>query len=37
MPREAVLAGAADEVLPLTQIAPSLLSRLKGVSDRHRI
>lgn len=37
MPREAILAGAADEVLPLTQIAPSLLSRLKGVSDRHRI
>ncbi|WP_293661401.1 chemotaxis response regulator protein-glutamate methylesterase [Rhodoferax sp. OV413] len=37
MPREAILAGAADEVLPLSKIAPALLSRLKGISDRHRI
>jgi two-component system, chemotaxis family, protein-glutamate methylesterase/glutaminase len=28
MPREAILAGAADEVLPLLDIAPALLSRL---------
>lgn len=37
MPREAILAGAADEVLPLTDIAAAVLSRLKGASDRYRI
>ena len=37
MPREAILAGAADEVTPLSQIATVILARLKGLSDRHRI
>lgn len=37
MPREAILNGAADEVLPLTDIAPALLQRLKGSSDRYRV
>src|SRR3990167_948692 len=39
MPREAIAHGAADEVLPLTQIAPALVARLRGGSDRvmHRI
>ncbi|MDH5538928.1 MAG: chemotaxis response regulator protein-glutamate methylesterase, partial [Rhizobacter sp.] len=30
MPREAIAAGAADEVLPLAQIAPRLLALLRG-------
>ncbi|MDR7308913.1 chemotaxis response regulator protein-glutamate methylesterase [Rhodoferax saidenbachensis] len=37
MPREAILCGAADEVLPLLDIAPALLQRLKGSSDRYRV
>lgn len=38
MPREAIAHGAADEVLPLTSIAPALLSRLSsGGSDRYRV
>lgn len=37
MPREAILCGAADEVLPLTEIATALLQRLKGSSDRYRV
>lgn len=39
MPREAIAHGAADEVLPLNQIAPALVTRLRGASDRvrHRI
>jgi len=39
MPREAIAHGAADEVLPLTQIAPALIARLRGTTDRlhHRI
>lgn len=39
MPREAIAHGAADEVLPLTQIAPALLGKLRGGTDRviHRI
>lgn len=38
MPREAILHGAADEVLPLTAIAPALLARLSsGGSDRYRV
>lgn len=37
MPREAILSGAADEVLPLMDIAPALLLRLKGASDRYRV
>ena len=39
MPREAIAHGAADEVLPLTQIAPALIGRLRGATDRlhHRI
>ncbi|MBT0569503.1 chemotaxis response regulator protein-glutamate methylesterase [Curvibacter sp. CHRR-16] len=38
MPREAILAGAADEVLPLTEIAPALLQKLRAESgDRYRV
>ena len=39
MPREAITHGAADEVLPLGQIAPALIARLRGATDRlhHRI
>ena len=39
MPREAIAQGAIDEVLPLGQIAPALISRLRGSADRshHRI
>src|SRR5574343_352817 len=34
MPREAIAAGAADEVLPLNQIAGKVLERLRATSDR---
>lgn len=39
MPREAIAHGAADEVLPLTLIAPALVAKLRGASERvhHRI
>ena len=39
MPREAIAHGAADEVLPLDKIAPALLQRLGGATNRlhHRI
>jgi two-component system chemotaxis response regulator CheB len=37
MPREAIIHGAADEVLPLSGIAPALLNRLAGSSDRYRV
>ncbi len=37
MPREAILHGAAHEVLPLTAIAPALLNRLGGTTDRYRV
>ena len=39
MPREAIAHGAADEVLPLTQIAGALVTKLRGATDRlhHRI
>lgn len=37
MPREAIQCGAADEVLPLTEIASALLSRLGGSTDRYRV
>ncbi len=37
MPREAILHGAADEVLPLTGIAPALLNKLSGSTDRYRV
>ena len=39
MPREAIAHGAADEVLPLLQIAQVLLAKLRGGSDQvhHRI
>ncbi len=37
MPREAIAHGAADEVLPLTAIAPALLARLSAVTDRYRL
>ena len=32
MPREAIAAGAANEVLPLSQIAPKLIERLRSTS-----
>ena len=37
MPREAILRGAADEVLPLSGIAPALLARLAGSVDRCKV
>lgn len=37
MPREAILHGAADEVLPLTSIAPALIAKLSSATDRYRI
>jgi two-component system, chemotaxis family, protein-glutamate methylesterase/glutaminase len=37
MPREAIAAGAADEVLPLTSIGPALLNKLSGSTDRYRV
>ena len=38
MPREAIAHGAADEVLPLTQIAPALVAKLRGGAGfTHRI
>ena len=37
MPREAILAGAADEVLPLGEIAQALLGRLRESGDRYRV
>lgn len=37
MPREAILHGAANEVLPLSAIAPALLNRLSGSLDRYRV
>ena len=37
MPREAILHGAADEILALTSIAPALLARLASSGDRYRV
>jgi len=37
MPREAILHGASDEVLPLLDIAGALLARLGSTSDRYRV
>ncbi len=37
MPKEAIAHGAADEVLPLTAIAPALMTRLSASTDRYRI
>lgn len=37
MPREAILHGGADEVLPLLDIAGALLGKLGGASDRYRV
>lgn len=37
MPREAILHGAADEILPPAQIAEALMSRVKLTPDRYRI
>lgn len=37
MPREAILQGAADEVLPIGDIAPALVARLAGSRDRFRV
>jgi two-component system chemotaxis response regulator CheB len=33
MPKEAILAGAADEVLPLQEIAPRLLARVHSARN----
>lgn len=35
MPREAIAKGAADEVLPLLQIAPALVAKLRGTPGAH--
>ena len=37
MPREAIERGAADEVLPITAIAPALMARLSALSERFRV
>ncbi|MCD2512766.1 protein-glutamate methylesterase/protein-glutamine glutaminase [Comamonas endophytica] len=37
MPREAIAHGAADEVLPLTQIAPAMLAHLRSNPSHYRI
>jgi two-component system chemotaxis response regulator CheB len=38
MPREAIAAGAAHEVLPLAQIAAHLVERLRGAAGvTHRV
>ncbi len=37
MPREAIAAGAADEVLALSKIAPQLLLRLGSLTQAHRV
>lgn len=37
MPREAILHGAADEVLPLSNIAAALLGKLAASGDRYRV
>jgi two-component system chemotaxis response regulator CheB len=37
MPREAILHGAADEILPLNEIAPALIGRLSASVDRYRV
>ena len=37
MPREAILHGAADEILSLTAIAPAVLAKLAGSGDRYRV
>ncbi|MBT3067608.1 chemotaxis response regulator protein-glutamate methylesterase [Rhodoferax sp. U11-2br] len=37
MPREAILQGAADEVLPPAEIAQALISRVKTSPDRYRV
>jgi two-component system, chemotaxis family, protein-glutamate methylesterase/glutaminase len=37
MPREAIAAGAAHEVLPLAQIAPRLLERLRSAGTLNRV
>ena len=37
MPREAILVGAADEVLPQLDIAGAILARLGPVANRHRV
>jgi two-component system chemotaxis response regulator CheB len=37
MPREAIAHGAADEVLPLRDIARALIAKLNNSSDRFRV
>ncbi|MBL8384930.1 MAG: chemotaxis response regulator protein-glutamate methylesterase [Burkholderiales bacterium] len=37
MPREAIAAGAANEVVPLQEVAGRLLARLRGIGTMHRV
>jgi two-component system chemotaxis response regulator CheB len=37
MPKEAIAHGAADEVLPLRDIAGALVAKLNTSSDRFRV
>ena len=37
MPREAILQGAADEILPPAEIAQALVNRIKATPDRYRV
>lgn len=37
MPREAILHGAADEVLPPSEIASALIAKLSSATDRYRV
>jgi two-component system chemotaxis response regulator CheB len=37
MPKEAIAHGAADEVLPLKDIANALITKLNGLTDRFRV
>ncbi|MCS7100680.1 MAG: chemotaxis response regulator protein-glutamate methylesterase, partial [Burkholderiaceae bacterium] len=37
MPREAIAAGAVDEVLPLPRIGPRLLEKLAAFGATHRV
>ena len=36
MPREAILHGAADEILPLSEIGQALISKFRLTVDRHQ-
>ena len=37
MPREAIAAGAVDEILPVTRIADRLIQALSGMGVAHRV